>query len=81
MTKATKKQKAAAKWLKIQVAVNGLIAAHTVPHYMHGGNGVACFVWVNGSCVGSASSLDLSGTFMNEVLALDGVHYAHTNID
>ena len=81
---------------KFKTAVYKVMAKHTATnHFMEGGNGVCCYVWVTGpgvtpkgnpskklvkSCFGS-NSLDLTGTLAADMKEIPGYVGHHVNID
>ena len=80
---------------KFKSAVNKAMAKHTARHFMEGGNGVCCYVWVSGpaitpkgnpskklvkACFGS-NGLDLTGTLRADLKAIPGYVGHYVNID
>ena len=50
-------------------------------HFMQGGHGVSCFVWINGRVASGENCLRLNGNVYTDLMALDGVHSVKINID
>ena len=50
-------------------------------HFMEGGHGVSCFVWINGSVFSSENSLRLNGNVESDLRKLPGVYSVKINID
>jgi hypothetical protein len=79
-----------------KTAVHAVMAKHeSTLHFMEGGTGVCCYVWVTGpgvtpkgnpskklvkACFGS-NGLDLTGTFAADIRALPGYKAHYVNID
>ena len=76
-------------------AVYEVMAKHEGRHFMEGGNGVCCYVWVVGpgitpkgnpskklvrACFGS-NGLDLTGTLADDLKAIPGYRRHWINID
>lgn len=63
-------------------AVEAVLAKHrSVRHFMEGGSGCCCFVWVNGSIFSSENSLDLSNGVGAELAKVPGVYSTKINLD
>ena len=79
---ATRKAAKAAKVAEFRNAVYRVIEAHQAPHFMDGGKGVCCYVWVNGQCF-SGGSLRNAGdeTFREALKTVPGYMHHHVNID
>ena len=81
---------------KFKSAVHAVMAKHeATKHFMEGGNGVCCYVWVTGpgvtktgkpsvykvkACFGS-NGLDLTGSFAADMKEVPGYVGHHINID
>ena len=81
---------------KFKSAVHKAMAKHEASkHYIEGGNGVCCYVWVTGpgvtpkgnksvyvvkACFGS-NGLDLTGNFDEDLQKIPGYVRHHINID
>ena len=62
--------------------IDDVIQKHTASkHAVDGGNGICCYVWVNGECVAGSNSLDLTGGFEKELREVNGVHTVKIKID
>lgn len=63
-------------------AVEAVLKKYRDPvHYMGGGHGVSCFVWVNGSIFSSENSLRLDGNVDSDLRKVPGVYSVKINID
>ena len=67
--------------LTLPTKVERVLVKHRTKHFMNGGNGVSCYVWVNHQLVSSEHSLDLYGEIGAELRAVPGVTECHINID
>mgnify|MGYP003110419536 CR=1 FL=1 len=80
---------------KFESKVHEVISKHSATHYMEGGNGVSCYVWVVGPGVTSrgnsssrkvrscfpSNSLDLTGTFGADLKSVPGYVDHKINLD
>lgn len=66
-----------------KAAAEAILAKYRDPkHFMQGGRGVSCYVWVNGAILSSENSIILEGNKVDaELSALPGVRYVKINID
>lgn len=65
-----------------KTAVEAVLAKHRDRrHFMEGGSGVSCFVWINGSIFSSENSLNLANGVEAELAKVPGVRYTKINID
>lgn len=78
---ATRKANRQAKRDALKRQVQAVVARHEGLHFMSGGQGVSCFVWVNGSICVSSNGLVESEAFRKEMDAIPGVSRWHVNLD
>lgn len=63
-------------------AAEAILAKHRDrKHFMEGGYGCCCFVWVNGSILSSENCLNLNNGVEAELMKLPGVYYTNINLD
>lgn len=64
-----------------KTAIHKVLAKHDDRHAMHGGHGVSCFVWVNGSVFTMRNSLRLDTGVENDLREITGVLSTKINVD
>lgn len=66
----------------LRTRIEKVLEAHRdTRHFMQGGRGVCCYVWVNGLVVSSENCLRLDGNVYADLCAIEGVHSVKINID
>lgn len=77
-TRKLNKQRAVAI---LKDTVRAVVRKHEGKHFMQGGDGVSCFVWVNGTLCASSNSLVQTPGFTRDMNAIEGVRDWHVNLD